>query len=252
MPRPAAREKIYIYGKHSLEEALRNAPQSVKKVFFSTTFDDRALVSLAKRQGISTAPLAAGKGRELAGRDAVHQGVIALIDPVALMQPLHDFIASLDLAKNPAVALMAEVQDPGNVGAIIRSAAALGLSGVLIPEHRQAPVTGAVVKASAGMAFRIPLVEAGNVNHALEVLKEKGFWVYGLSMDGSDALKKEAFDRPTVFVIGNEGGGIRQMTREACDELMAIPMKDGAESLNAAVSAAIVFYEWSKRHPEAL
>ena len=164
------------------------------------------------------------------------------------MRQFDEFLASLDLAKRPALGLLAELTDPHNVGAIIRSAAALGLSGILVPERRQAPITGAVVKASSGMAFRIPLITIGNVNHALETLKKKGFWVYGLSAEGTVALSSEAFDRPSVFVIGNEGEGLRQKTREGCDATLAIPMKAGAESLNAAASAAIVFYEWSKQH----
>jgi len=126
------------------------------------------------------------------------------------------------------------------------------LSAVLIPEHNQAGVTGAVVKTSAGMAFRIPLVSIGNVNHALDVLKEKGFWIYGLAMDGTTALGTDAFDAPTAFVVGNEGAGIREKTLATCDATISIPMHTRTESLNAAVSAAVVFYEWSKKHPEAL
>jgi len=102
------------------------------------------------------------------------------------------------------------------------------------------------------MAFRIPLVSIGNVNSTLKVLKEKGFWVYGLAMKGATELRTEAFDTPSVFIIGNEGAGIREKTLEACDITLSIPMHPRTESLNAAVSAAVVFYEWSKKHPEAL
>lgn len=249
--RKQRQEKIYIYGKHALAEALLNAPKTVKKAYIAKTLREPELAELLAAHKIPTAELAVGKGRELAGRDAVHQGVVALVDPASLLTPLDAFLSSLDMAKKPAVAVFGEVQDPGNVGAIIRSAAALGLSGVLIPEHRQAGVTGAVVKSSAGMAFRVPLVAAGNVNHALEVLKKHGFWVYGLAMDGAP-LGGEDFEAPTAFVIGNEGEGLREKMRESCDAMLAIPMHAGAESLNAAASAAIAFYEWSKRHPDAL
>jgi 23S rRNA (guanosine2251-2'-O)-methyltransferase len=246
------REKIYIYGTHALEEALLSAPASVKKAFIARTMSDKGLRDLLGARGIPTAELAVKTAGSMVGRDAVHQGVIAVIDPSELMRPLEDFIASLDLATEPAVVVLAELTDPGNVGAIIRSAAALGLAGVLIPEHRQAPLTGAVVRASAGMAFRIPLVAAGNVNHTLEVLKKSGFWIYGLAMNGSGPLADERFDRPSAFVIGNEGEGLRQKTREACDATLAIPMKRGAESLNAAAASTIVFYEWSKQHSALL
>jgi 23S rRNA (guanosine2251-2'-O)-methyltransferase len=102
------------------------------------------------------------------------------------------------------------------------------------------------------MVFCIPLVSIGNVNHALEVLKKNGFWIYGLAADGKTNLGTETFDAPCAFVIGNEGAGIRGKTLEACDVTLSIPMHARTESLNAASSASVVFYEWSRKHPEAL
>lgn len=251
--------KVYIYGKHALMEALAEGAlpagaqaKVIRKVFLAADMRDGELQTLLKKHAIPTAPLASGKDKELVGRDAAHQGVIALMDPSALFVPLDDFISSLNLKKNPAIAILGEVQDPHNVGAIIRSAAAFGLAGVFIPEHNQAPVTGAVVKASSGMVFRVPLVSIGNVNSTLKTLKERGFWVYGLAMRGTMTLGAEAFDAPSAFVIGNEGAGVREKTLATCDITLSIPMHMRTESLNAAVSAAVVFYEWSKKHPEAL
>lgn len=233
-------------------EALVNAPRVVRKVFLAPSVRDTELSVLLRKHAIPTAPLASGRGKELVGKDAPHQGVIAVINPASLLVTLDEFLASLDMRRNPAIAVLGEVQDPHNVGAIIRSAAAFGLSGVLIPEHRQAGVTGAVVKASAGMVFRIPLVSIGNVNSALRVLKEKGFWIYGLAKDGRAALGTDVFDAPAAFIVGNEAAGIREKTLGACDVTLSIPIHKRAESLNAAVSAAVVFYEWSRKHPEAL
>lgn len=244
--------KIYIYGKHALIEALQNAPAVIRKVFLAPDMRDAELRALLQKHNIPTAELAAGKGKELVGRDTAHQGVIATMDPSSLLVSFDEFLKTLDTRMNPAVAVLGEVQDPHNVGAIIRSAAAFGLSAVLIPEHNQAGVTGAVVKVSAGMVFRIPLVSIGNVNNTLKVLKEKGFWIYGLAMDGKFALGTDAFDAPSAFVVGNEGAGIREKTLTACDVTLKIPMNARTESLNAAVSAAVVFYEWSRKHPEAL
>lgn len=246
------REKVYIYGKHALMEALVSTPHIIKKVFLAHDAADKDLVALLEKHTIPTVPLATGKGKELVGRDATHQGVIAIMDPSALLSPFDDFIQTLDTAKNPAIAILGEIHDPHNVGAIIRSAAAFGLSAVLIPERHQAGVTGVVVKSSAGMAFRIPLVSIGNVNNTIKLLKEKGFWIYGLAMDGKRMLGIEKFNTPTAFIIGNEGAGIREKTLEACDVTISIPMHSRTESLNAAVSAGVVFYEWSKKHPEAL
>ncbi len=248
----AAGGKVYIYGKHALMEALQNTPKVIRKVFLAADLKDTDLRKLLEKHEIPVSPLAKGSGKELVGRDTAHQGVIAVMNPASLLVSFDDFLATLDTTKNPAVAVLGEVQDPHNVGAIIRSAAAFGLSAVLIPEHNQAGITGAVVKTSAGMAFRIPLVSIGNVNHALGVLKEKGFWTYGLAMDGKAALGTDAYDAPAAFVIGNEGAGIREKTLAACDVTLSIPMHPRTESLNAAVSAAVVFYEWSKKHPESL
>jgi 23S rRNA (guanosine2251-2'-O)-methyltransferase len=244
-------DKVYIYGKHALAEALENTPYILRKVFLAPDVRDKELLGRLAAAHIPVAELS-GVTEGLAGRDAVHQGVIAIIDPDKLMQPFDRFLESLVPGSLPAIAVLAEVQDPHNVGAVIRSAAAFGLSAVLVPTHNQAGITGAVVKTSAGMAFRIPLVSIGNVNHALAVLKEKGFWIYGLAMDGATPLLAEAFEVPAAFVIGNEGRGIRTQTLASCDVTLSIPMHGRTESLNAAVSAGVVFYEWSKKHPEAL
>ena len=250
--RSPKREKVYIYGQHALIEALESAPHTIKKVFLSPGLRNQKLLAKLEYHRIPVHTMSEDEGKERVGRDAVHQGVIAAMDPEKLMISLDEFFARTDLAKNPAVAILGEVQDPHNVGAIIRSAAAFGLAGVLIPEHNQAPVTGTVVKTSAGMAFRIPLVAIGNVNQALEVLKKRGFWTYGLSMEGSAAVGGDAYDAPTAFIVGNEGAGIREKTLEHCDVKLAIPMHPRTESLNAAVSAAVVFYDWSRKHPEFL
>jgi 23S rRNA (guanosine2251-2'-O)-methyltransferase len=250
--KPSRGEKVYIYGKHALMEALHNTPRVIRKVFLSVDQDTPEIRALLEKHTIPCHPLVRGKEKELVGKDAVHQGVIAIMDPSSLLVSFDDFLETLDVSKNPAVAVLGEVQDPHNVGAIIRSAAAFGLAAVLIPGHNQAGVTGTVVKTSVGMVFHIPLVTIGNVNDTLVKLKEKGFWVYGLAMEGSVPLGGEKFDTPSVFVIGNEGAGIREKTLEACDVTLSIPMHPRAESLNAAVSAAVVFYEWSRKHPAAL
>lgn len=250
--KPQQGGKIYIYGKHALTEALLNTPQVIRKVFLAPDMRDAELRQLLTTHNIPVAELVQGKGKELVGRDTAHQGVIATMNPDSLLVSLEDFLQTLDMSTNPALAILGEVQDPHNVGAIIRSAAAFGLSGVLIPEHNQAGVTGAVVKSSAGMTFRIPLVKIGNVNHTLSLLKQKGFWTYGLAMGGKTALGTDTFAAPSAFVIGNEGAGVREKTLSTCDITLSIPMHKRTESLNAAVSAAVVFYEWSRKHPEAL
>lgn len=240
-------EKVYIYGRHALTEALRSAPKTIKNVFLADSEAETEIVELATKNNISVKQLGGSEARQV-GKDAVHQGVIGVFSPEALFVDFKKFIAGLDLSNKPAIAICAEVQDPHNLGAIIRSAAALGLSGVIIPEHRQVSVTGTVVKTSVGMVFRIPIVRVGNVNQTIRELKDAGFWIYGLDMEG-EKLTETTFDRPSAFVVGNEGSGIREKSLELCDIKLSIPMHERAESLNAAVSGAIVFYEWSGQHP---
>lgn len=243
-------ERIYVYGKHALMEALRNSPKSVDKVFLEAR-TDKEIESLISKLGLNVGKLSEGMGDGIE-KGAKHQGVIGRVAVNRLVRPYAEFMKDLKITPDTALVLLGEIQDPQNVGAIIRSAAAFGVAGVLIPEHNQAPVTGSVVKVSAGMAFRIPLVQIGNVNETLRDLKSKGFWIYGLAGGSKQTVGNEKFEEPAVFVLGNESTGIRQKTLEVCDIPLSIPMDPRCESLNVAASGAVTLYAWSSRHPNAL
>lgn len=245
-------DKIYIYGKHALTEALRHKPHSLKKVFLGPNVDDHELKSLIQKAGVQISPFAGGKPPKEVGEGATHQGIIGVISVPDLMQTYDDFKKKLAITDHTSLVLLGEVQDPHNVGAVIRSAAAFGVSGILMPQHNQAPLTGSVVKVSAGMAFRIPIVSIGNVNQTVRDLKDRGFWVYGLAGEGATPLTQEKFDRPSVFILGNEADGIRLKTRELCDALISIPINPQCESLNAAAATAVTLFAWSAQHPEAV
>jgi len=233
-------------------EALQHAPQTVRKVFLSPEVNDPELRVLLKNLNLTPGVLKTRELDHLVGRETAHQGVIAVTDPGSLMLDFKQFLAALRPTDNTMLVLLDELTDPHNVGAIIRSAAAFGAAGVLLPVHNQAPITGTVVKTSAGMAFRIPLISIGNVNQTVDALKKAGFVTYGLVMGGSQNIVDEKFNAPALFIIGNEGEGIRQKTLERCDVSLRIPMNARAESLNASVSAAVVLYQWSVRHSAAL
>lgn len=241
----------YIYGHHAVEEALRKRADVVSRVYAEEKYlNDAKFAAMANRAG--AVELLGAKLPKDVSKDAAHQGLIAAIDTDKLLVPWKTFRETLVATPETAVVVLGELHDPHNVGAIIRSAAAFGASAVLMPEHRQAPLTGTVIKVSAGMAFSLPLVEVGNVNAALRDLKDKGFWVYGLAGDGDTALPDERFERPSAFVVGNEGTGMREKTREHCDTILTIPMHPRAESLNASVATATVIYAWSVVHPSAV
>lgn len=238
-------DNIYVYGKHAVEEAILHARHTIEKIYFIHK-DDR-IYDLAKNHKIQIERLNEGSLPKWLDENAVHQGVVALVSGRKLMKSYKDFMIDHKVSNKSCVVILGELQDPQNVGAIIRVACGMGASAVFVPEHNQAPVTSSAVKVSAGMAFRIPLVKIGNVNHTVRDLKEKGFWIYGLEMKTKNPLNKEVFDAPTVFILGNEGKGIREKTRDICDIMLSIPIDEKCESLNVASSASIVLYEWNKQ-----
>ena len=245
-------EVEYIFGKHAVRELLQERPDVVVEAHIGADFSDEKILKLLEQKAINTKILnLKNPPRRISSNDA-HQGIVVGILPHKLTVPYKEFKATLKNSPATALLILGEVQDPHNVGAVIRSAAAFGIKGVLIPPHNQAPVTGSVVKVSAGMAFRIPLVTISNVNSVIRDLQKDGFWAYGLEGEGTTSTTTEKFTRPTIFVLGNEGSGLREKTKEACDELISIPIHPQCESLNAAAATAIVLASWSAQHPKAL
>jgi 23S rRNA (guanosine2251-2'-O)-methyltransferase len=238
-------DATYIYGRHPVREALKRVPGAVLHLYAVGEHSDHSILELGKSLGIPCDRCDEDHLPRGVERGVVHQGVCARIAPHKILVPYKQFLESLTVTDATAIVLLDEMTDPHNVGAVIRSAAGFGIAGVLIPEHRQAPVTGTVVKVSAGTAFALPLVQIGNVNTVLRDLKEKGFWVYGLVMDGSTSLSEEKFTKPSVFVLGNESRGLREKTEELCDFSLSIPIDKRCESLNVSVSAGITFYAWA-------
>ena len=143
----------------------------------------------------------------------------------------------------PFLLLLDELQDPQNVGALIRSADAAGVHGVLLPRRRSCPLNMVVAKISAGAVNYVPVVQIGNIVQTLRNLKEQGFWVVGADMDGESLYFETDLDRPLVLVVGAEGKGIGRLVKENCDMLVRIPMQGGVNSLNASAAGAILLYE---------
>jgi 23S rRNA (guanosine2251-2'-O)-methyltransferase len=243
---------IYIYGRHAVMEALRVPNRVLARVYIAPSEKDEALKAELKDANIPVSPLDIKKLPRELDQGAVHQGFVGMISRSRLMREYEPFMDSITISPDTALVVLGEVQDPQNVGAIIRSAAAFGIAGILFPEHNQAQVTGSVIKVSAGMAFQVPLVAIGNVNTTMRDLKERGFWIYGLAGEAETTLGDEVFDRPSAFVLGNEGKGMREKTKEVCDILLKIPMHPRTESLNVGASAAVALAFWSKGHPNAL
>ncbi len=235
--------KLYIYGKHAVSEALRHAPQAVRTVYLGVEAD-KSLRDLALRAGAGVERLDERKVTSMVERNAPHQGVVALVSQATLVVPADKFVEALVPTEQTCLVFLSEVTDPHNVGAFTRSAAARGAAAAILPTHKQSPITAAVIRASAGMAFHIPLVVTDNPQQTLAQLKKKGVRIYGLAADGGTALVDEPFTAPTLVVVGNEAEGIAPYARALCDTMLSIDLEPEAESLNVAASAAIALYAW--------
>jgi 23S rRNA (guanosine2251-2'-O)-methyltransferase len=180
-----------------------------------------------------------------ASNSAAHQGVVAF-GAVQRYAELEDVVARAGVE---LLVLLDGVEDPHNLGAIIRTAHAVGASAILIPDRRAAGLTDVVGKAAAGALEHLPVVRVGNVTQTLEMLKKRGFWIYGLDERGTQLYSETGYAKPTVFVLGGEGQGLHQLVKKHCDVLVRIPMAGAISSLNVSVAAGIVLFEWRRAHP---
>lgn len=238
----------FIYGRNPVEELLKNRADEVEKIYINRKLNKQTfstILSLASDNRVPVAEVPGSKLYELVGK-VNDQGIVAAISQIQY-EEFEDWLERIEPNQNTGILLLDEIEDPHNFGAILRTAAASGMDAVIVPKHRQAPVSAAAYKTSAGTAGRIPIVRAVNLNQAILKLKDNKFWIAGLDMHGDSLLWEQTFDVPMAFVIGNEGRGMRQKTGEHCDFLLSIPMYNGVESLNASVSAALVCYEWRRQ-----
>lgn len=244
--------KTYLYGKNPLKEAVlfgkKNGVMPIKELFLTkgAALDD-AIMSLVQTNKLEYSVVTYSEIESHIGKDTVHQGVLALLDDKVLYTSLDEVLVRVSTKERPLFVLLDELQDPHNVGAIIRSAVAFGADAILMPEHDQTQITGTVIKTSAGTSFAIPIVKIGNINTTLLKLKDKGYWTYALTGDGDTSLTSVTFDTPSIIVIGSEGSGIAKKTLEHCDFKLSIPISHLCESLNASNAIAVTLYEWSKQ-----
>ncbi|HEY9679953.1 MAG TPA: 23S rRNA (guanosine(2251)-2'-O)-methyltransferase RlmB [Drouetiella sp.] len=202
---------------------------------------------LAKSQRIPVVICDRRKLDSMVGPNQLHQGVAAQISAAEFWE-LSDFLDELkrsspDSLDGNVVAIVDGIEDPHNLGAIIRVAESAGLKGLLLPARRSAGLTGIVAKTSAGALASLPIVRIHNLTQAVEELKESGFWIAGLDSNEGDLYTKTDLVRPLALVVGSEGTGMTRLVKENCDMLLKIPMLGKTESLNASVAAGIVFYE---------
>lgn len=176
-----------------------------------------------------------------------HQGVVAQLAAVPFSRSLEETLLKVPPHSEPALALLLDhLQDPHNLGAVVRSAEVAGASFVAFPKRRGALPTGVLLKTSAGAALRVPLVEINNVAQSASFLKTNGFWVVGLTPEAPVSLWERPLPERMVLVLGAEGKGLGMATKKACDDLRRIPMRGRTGSLNASIAAALGMFEWMR------
>ena len=233
----------YIYGRNAVLETLKGQ-RSINKIFVQqgqSTGSIREILAVAKDRKIFVEEVGAAKLNTMVP-DARHQGVIAAVAPI----DYYDLDDVLSMAQDKEEAafliLLNELQDPQNVGAILRTANIAGAHGVLITKRRSCPLTGTVAKISAGAVEHTPVVQIGNVAQTLDYLKKQGLWVVGADMDGKEYFA-ENLQGPIVLVIGSEGEGLGRLVKDKCDILVKIPMFGQITSLNASVACGILTFD---------
>jgi len=233
-----------IVGKHPVLEALRSGRQ-INKIFVSDSAKkdvSTAIIGEAKKLNIIVQIVDKRKLDQLAPQ-LNHQGVVAQAAAVDYVE-LDDLLAiPKNKGETPFFLILDEIEDPHNLGSIIRTAECTGVHGVIIPKRRSAGLTATVLKTSAGAAEHVPVARVTNLVQTIEQLKEAGVWIAGTDLAAKADVYKQKFDMPLALVIGNEGKGIGRLVKEHCDFLVKLPMAGQLNSLNASVAAGVIMYE---------
>jgi 23S rRNA (guanosine2251-2'-O)-methyltransferase len=245
-----------LIGRNAVREAIR-AGRSIDRVLVTKEMDGslREIVGLAKDRKLVIREVDRKKLDELCmpfghgGKTANHQGIVAYAAGVEYCTVQEILDVAKERGEAPFVIVLDGVEDPHNLGSIIRSADCAGAHGVIIGKRRSASVTAAAVKASAGATEYVKIARVVNISAALAQLKSEGVWVAGADMEGGD-MRSQALKGPLALVIGNEGEGLSKLVRENCDFLVSIPMQGHIDSLNAGVAAAVLMFEKKRQDAE--
>ena len=233
-----------LVGRNAVTEALKSG-RGINKLWIASGDREGSvaeIAALAKERGIVVQYVERAKIESLAGGHR-HQGVLAYVAPVPYAE-LDDILkAAEEKGEAPFLVLLDELEDPHNLGALLRTADATGVHGILIPKRRSVSLNATVAKTSAGAVEYVPVARIGNIAQTLKKLKEKGFWVAGADMDGEKAYYEADLTGPLVLVVGSEGRGMSRLTKDACDFIVSMPMVGRINSLNASVAGSILMYE---------
>lgn len=236
-PPPTPRGAVWLYGYHAVAAALGNPARRLRRLILTEEAEATLATHRPQPWSIAAERMDRAGMDRLLGRDAVHQGVALLADSLAPPQ-----LASV-LERPGPILVLDQVTDPRNIGAILRSAAAFDVAGVITQDRNAPEETGAMAKAAAGAMELVPLIRAVNISRTLIVLKAAGLWVVGLDASGQPLTGAALAGRRIALVLGAEGEGMRRLTRETCDEVAGLTMPGVMESLNVSAAAAVALYE---------
>ena len=231
-----------IAGRNAVAETLKSGrPCDALFIAQGETKGLGEIISLAKSQGLAVKDAKREKLAQLCGH-AQHQGVVLTLAAQAYAEVDDLFARAAEKGELPFFVICDEIEDPYNLGAIIRTAEGAGAHGVIVPKRRSAPLSQVVARASAGAIAHLPVARVANIAQTLEELKARGLWIYGADMQG-ECYTKAKLDGAIALVIGSEGQGIGRLVKERCDVLLSLPMNGKIDSLNASVAAGILLYE---------
>jgi len=238
----AKKSQEQIYGIHAVEAALRNQPENVLQVFIQQGRNDnriKKIVDIAKNSGVSLQSITNDKLKEKCPK-ARHQGIVAEI-----RHSKSGSVSLEDVLEKESVLLLVldEVQDPHNIGACLRTADATAVDAVIVSKNRSPALTPVIRNVASGAAETVPYIMVSNLARAIEKIKDSNVWVIGTSGDADQTIYETNSSRRLALVMGSEGKGMRRLTREACDELISLPMQGSVESLNISVATAVCLYE---------
>ena len=236
-----------IVGRNPCMEVLRSGRQIDRLLVAhgSNTGSTQAIIAKCRARGILVKEVSPAKLDYLSG-GAVHQGVAVFVasHEYCSVQDILDF--SVEKGEKPFVIICDEIEDPHNLGAIIRTAEACGVHGVIIPQRRSASLNATVAKASSGALEYMKVARVTNITSTIGELKDKGLWIFGADMDGENWCQTD-FDIPCAIVIGSEGNGIGTLVKKNCDKIISMPMCGRINSLNASVAAGVLMYEVARQ-----
>ncbi len=236
-----------IFGINAVFEHLKNK-KTLNKIYISRGKGDKRIkdiIKLCKEQGVPYQFVDQNKLSSLT-EGKRHQGVVGIMTPFSYLS-LKELLESLSQEKESLLLLLDKIEDPGNLGAIIRTAACAEISGIIIERYKSSPITSTVIKVSEGGVNHVPIARTGSIMNTIKTLKDYGYTVIGTQMDGDIIYYKELYPQKTALILGNEGKGLGKKTIEKCDYTVKIPISPKMESLNVSVSAAILIYEWVRQ-----